>query len=195
MHDRDLHERSTLFDRSDRFGWVSIVLHWLTAVVVIVLLFFGKTLAIIDAADVAAQRALHMSIGITAWLLIAARIVWRVRSSHPRSRGLKPLTHRLAKYSHYLLLAALSMMLISGPLMAWAGGNAIPVFGWFSLPGPVGELPALQTAMHSVHAFCGNVILWLSVLHVTAAFKHLMFHDDDSFARMLWPGREAKSTD
>ena len=86
-------------------------------------------------------------------------------------------------------------MLVSGPLMTWASGSPIPVFGCFIVPGPVGELPSLQTAMHAIHVFCGNVILWVSVLHVAAAFKHLMFHDDDSFARMLWPGREAKSSD
>lgn len=195
MNHGDTRFGNTLFDGPDHFGWVSIVLHWLTAIAIVVLLFLGKTLTIVDAADVAAQRSLHMSIGITAWLLIAARIGWRVRSSHPRSRGLGPLTHRLAKYSHYLLLLALSLMLISGPLMAWAGGNAIPVFDWFSIPGPIGELQALQTAMHSVHVLGGNVILWVTVLHIAAAFKHLMFHDDDSFARMLWPGREANRID
>lgn len=184
--------QSSAFDQPDRFGWISISLHWLTAVAVIALWYLGWSLDLLDPDEADAQRRLHMSIGISAWLLVAARIVWRLRSAHPRARGLGNLTHRIARASHYVLLAALSFMLMSGPLMAWASGMPIPVFGWFNVPGPVGESPALQSLMHNIHVSSANVIFIITVLHIAAAFKHLMFHDDDSFAGMLWPGRPSK---
>lgn len=176
-------------DQRDRFGWISISLHWITAIAVIALWYLGWSLDFIEAGAVDAQRRLHMSIGISAWVLIAVRIAWRLRSAHPRARGLGNVAHRLAKASHYLLLAALSVMLMSGPLMAWASGASIPVFDWFDVPGPVGESPVLQNLMHSLHVSSANVILVVTVIHVAAALKHLMFHEDESFVRMLWPGR------
>ena len=131
-----------------------------------------------------------MSIGITVWLLIAFRIVWRIRAGHPRSRGLTDRTHRLAKIAHYLLLAAISLMLLTGPLMVWANGASIPVFSRFSIPGPIPESEALREFAYAIHVVSANVLLWLTLLHIAGALKHLMFHADDSFARMLWPGRE-----
>ena len=181
--------RRAVYDQADRFGWISIVLHWLTAIAVIVLWFLGKAIAFADADSVEPQRRLHMSMGIVLWLLLAGRIAWRLRSGHPRARGLTDLTHRIARFSHYLLLAALSLMLLSGPLMAWANGASIPVFDWFVIPGPIGESPAVRSVMHTIHLTSSNLILWVTLLHVAGAFKHLMFHHDEAFVRMLWPGR------
>lgn len=182
-------DRHAVYDQADRFGWISIALHWLTAAAVLVLWFAGKGIAFADVDKVESQRNLHMSMGIVLWLLLAGRIVWRLQSGHPRARGLTDFTHRVAKYSHYALLVAVSLMLLSGPLMAWANGAPIPVFGWFAVPGPLDESPALRNAMHTVHVASSNIILWLTLLHIAGALKHLMFHDDDAFVRMLWPRR------
>ena len=182
-------DRRAVYDQADRFGWVSIVLHWLTAIAVIALWLLGKGIVFADADNVEPQRRLHMSAGIVLWLLLAGRIVWRLRSGHPRARGLTDVTHRVAKVSHYVLLVALSLMLLSGPLMAWANGAAIPVFGWFVIPGPFGESAAVRSFMHTIHLASSNLILWITLLHIAGAFKHLMFHDDEAFVRMLWPRR------
>ncbi len=71
------------------------------------------------------------------------------------------------------------------------GKGAIPVFDWFSIPGPLPESVALEEIAHAIHVASANALLWLTLLHVGGAFKHLMFHADDVFARMLWPGRRA----
>ncbi len=182
-------DRRAVYDQADRFGWISIVLHWLTAIAIVVLWFLGKGIAFADADNVESQRRLHMSMGMLLWLLLAGRIVWRLRSGHPRARGLTDMTHRIAKFSHYILLAAVSLMLLSGPLMAWANGASIPVFGWFVVPGPFGESAAMRNVMHAIHLTSSNLILCVTLLHVAGAFKHLMFHDDEAFVRMLWPRR------
>ena len=173
----------------DRYDWPSIALHWLIAVLVITLWILGKR---IDAAeDVDARRALHMSIGMSAWLLIAFRIGWRFRQGHPRVAGVSDRTHRLAKWTHYLMLILLSLMLVSGPVMAWANGATIPVLGGFGIPGPFPASDALRDAAHGVHELSANALLILTLLHIAGALKHLMFHADDVFVRMLWPGRRA----
>jgi len=174
-------------DTEDRYGWLSIVLHWLIAALVITLWILGKSIDGADDED--ARRALHMSVAMTAWLLIAFRIAWRLREGHPRVAGVSDLTHRIAKVNHYLMLISVSLMLLSGPLMAWANGAAIPLFGGVTVPGPFPPSDAIRDVARGIHGISANVLLLLVVLHIGGALKHLMFHADDVFARMLWPGR------
>ena len=65
-------------------------------------------------------------------------------------------------------------MLISGPLMAWA------------MP----ERSALSEIAFSFHSFAAKALAVLVVLHILAALKHLMFHEDETVARIFVPRTE-----
>ncbi len=186
--------QSTLTDRPDRYGWLSILLHWTSAAAVIALWIIGKGIDFADADAIDQQRALHMSIGVSVWLLLAVRIGWRIRSGHPRAAGLTDRTFRVAMYAHYATLVAIALMLVSGPVMVWANDASIPVFGAFEIPGPVGASPTLRAAARTTHVVAANVILLLTLAHIAGALKHLMFHADESFVRMLWPGRSDRQS-
>lgn len=75
--------------------------------------------------------------------------------------------------------------------MMWSGGSPISVFGLFNLPASATEIPKISEAASTVHAFCGKALLWLVVVHLMGALKHLMFHSDETIARMLIPKRVA----
>lgn len=180
---------SRLYDSRSVYGWISILLHWLTAIVVIALWLIGKS--IMTSADIDARRELHVSIAASAWLLIVLRIVWRLRSGHPHVRGQTPRIHRIAKVTHYTMLFALLLMIVSGPLMVWADGQPIGIFGWLALPAPFGESESLREFVFAVHSNAALLLLWLVLLHIGGALKHMMFHNDDTFVRMIWPGKKA----
>jgi len=165
---------TTLFDRRDSFGWISIGLHWLTAAIVITMWILGKSIADGAIDEIAARRAVHVTLGLSAWILLAGRIAWRLAVPHPRAQGQSLRTHRFARAFHYLLLAALAVMLLSGPLLAWFLH---------------GQSPSVDV-LHTVHAGTANVLFLLVVIHIGGALKHLMFHDDDTIVRMLWPRRD-----
>lgn len=159
-----------LRDGPDSFGWVSIVTHWLTTIIVIALWFIGRSITeqtSLEAID--ARRSLHVSIALTAWLLLLFRIVWRLRMHHPRANGQSLFIHRFARTIHYIMLAVLILMMISGPIMAWTGSNTI--YG----------------AAYVVHSRSASVLLGLVLLHIGGTLKHLIFHEDDTIVRMLWP--------
>jgi cytochrome b561 len=86
-------------------------------------------------------------------------------------------------------------MLLSGPVMVWSGGNAINVFGWISIPGPIAESESIREMALFVHSTSALVLLWLVLFHVGGALKHLMFHTDDTIARMIWPGKKRRGTE
>jgi len=166
----------TLYDQADSFGWISIVLHWTTAIAIIALWFIGQSMSGLPLEEVGARRSLHVIIGLSFWILIAGRIFWRLRTKHPHARGQTSRVHQLAKITHYLMLTALTVMLISGPLTVWADPTHA-------------EIAYAAKMFHSRAAF---VLLLLVVLHILGTFKHLMFHDDETVARMFLPRKKSQ---
>ncbi|MGB4247138.1 MAG: cytochrome b/b6 domain-containing protein [Pseudohongiellaceae bacterium] len=161
----------SLHDQPNSFGWISIALHWTTAVAVIALWFIGKSIVWLPAEEMDQRRSLHITIGLIAWLPLAARIVWRLRVKHPRAEGQSEREHKVARVAHALMLVVLSLMILSGPVMAW------------SLP----ERTALSNFALAIHGNAANVLFVLIVLHVAGALKHLMFDDDETIARIFVP--------
>ncbi|NQV68405.1 MAG: cytochrome b/b6 domain-containing protein [Pseudohongiella sp.] len=164
-------QHRSLYDQPDSFGWITIALHWTTSIAIIVLWFVGQSILLQPADEVDARRALHITLGLIAWLPLAGRIVWRLRVGHPQVTGQTRLIHAIARVTHYLMLAALSVMIISGPLMAWA------------LPERT-DIAHFALAFHSSAAL---VLLALISLHILGALKHLMFHEDETIARIFVP--------
>lgn len=170
-------KHSSLHDRPNSFGWISIVLHWTTAIAIIVLWFIGQSISSLSADESNARRSLHITLGLVAWLPLAARIAWRLLTTHPKAVGQTRLLHNIARIAHTLMLATLSVMIISGPVMAWA------------LPDRTG-IADIALAIHSRAAL---LLCVLVVLHILAALKHLMFHDDETVARIFLPRRSKHS--
>jgi cytochrome b561 len=111
-------------DTKSGYGWISIALHWITAVTVVAMLTIG-IMSQGATIDVHARLVhLHTSIGLTVYALLWGRIVWRFVVGHP---GPLPRQGRfffaIGKYFHFTLLPAIAVMVVSGPLMAWVGGR------------------------------------------------------------------------
>jgi cytochrome b561 len=183
--------QSNLLDSDSIYGWISILLHWVTAIVIIVLWFVGNGIMNAEPDSVDAQRQLHVSIAASAWLVIMIRLFWRARSGHPRIKGQTLFIHRVAKVTHYAMLIAVALMLVSGPIMIWSGGNSIAIFDWLTIPGPIGESELTWEVSWFIHSNAAFFLALLVVLHIGGALKHLMFHADDTIARMIWPGKGA----
>ena len=162
---------SSLLDKKNSFGWISIGLHWFAASAIILLWFVGQSIALQSVEQIDARRSLHITLGLIAWLPLATRIAWRLKTGHPHAHGQTLRTHRLAKTVHYVVLMVLVIMLISGPIMAWAMPNR-------------NDLAELAFIFHS---FAAKALAVLVVLHILAAMKHLMFHEDETIARIFVP--------
>jgi cytochrome b561 len=146
-------------DTTSGYGWISIALHWLAAAIVLTMWTVGIMSQVASEADAPGLVHLHTTIGMTAYELLWARIVWRFKVGHPgplprQSAFLFPV----AKYFHFLLLVAIGVMLISGPLMVWSDGDAnfdgtVNIFdinlvssNW-STTGPTGAYPWVESKL------------------------------------------------
>ncbi len=180
--------RSRLGDTATGYGWISIALHWLTAVVVVALLFIGSTIAGGEAQERKAVVLLHTSIAVSAYAVLWYRVIWRFAKGHPAALPKQPrVFFLLGKYVHFAMLAAMACMLVSGPLMVWSQGAAIGVFDWFAIPSPFAASYAAHDALHFVHRTAAMVIAVGFVLHLGGVYKHAAFDQDGTFGQMLIP--------
>ena len=180
-------------DTRTGYGWISIALHWLTAIVILTIWFIGSSIQTDLAAGSNATLRLHTSIAVTAYLLLWARIIWRIKQGHPAAmpeqRG---VFYEIGKYTHYVILAAIAAMLLTGPPMVWSRGEAIYVFDWFTIPGPFGMNMELYTFLHGIHIWGSRIIIVGTVLHLGGVYKHAAFNQDGTFGKMLVAARETE---
>jgi cytochrome b561 len=174
-----------LNDTNHGYGWISIALHWLTAAVVLAMFVIGTMSQGAAREDYLALVSLHTTIGMTAYVLLWGRIVWRFTVGHPGplpKQGVAFFT--IGKYFHFVLLIAIGVMLLSGPLMVWSAGEAIHVFA-ATIPSPVEKLPRLQHMLRTVHGYTGSFVLAGMILHVLAVFKHTVLNRDGTFDKIM----------
>jgi cytochrome b561 len=172
-------------DTRSGYGWLSIALHWLTAILVLTMWTLG-TMSQTDVRDDSAWYAhLHMSIGVSAYLLLWGRILWRFTVGHPAPHpGQSAILFPVAKAFHYLFLIAIGVMLVSGPLMVWSGGDAIEVFA-FAIPSPFATWPGLHDVLRRIHGVTASIIILGAVLHILAALKHIVINRDGTFDKIM----------
>jgi cytochrome b561 len=182
-----------LGDTQSGYGWISIILHWITAVIVLVMWFIGKSIAVAEGVDQDRLIRLHTSIAILAYALLWLRVLWRVVKGHPgplvKQRG---VFFYIGVGVHLTMVAAIATLLVSGPLMAWSGDIPIRVFDWFSIPAPLPKNAALFRAAHTVHVGAATVVIIAAALHVGGVIKHVAFNRDGTFAKMLLPHSTAQ---
>ena len=178
-------------DTRTGYGWISIALHWLTAILILTIWFIGSSIQSDLAAGSTDTLRLHTSIAISAYVLIWARIVWRLKQGHPAAMPQqKGVFYSIGRVTHYLILAAVAAMLISGPLMVWSRGEPIYVFDWFTIPGPFGMNMELYTFLHGIHIWGSRIIIIGTALHLGGVYKHAAFNQDGTFGKMLVASRD-----
>lgn len=140
-------------------------------------------------ADIFAPRSLHISIGIILLVLIVARVVWRLtQGSQPKAND-SPALNLLAFLVQWGLIAAVVVLVITGPLLNWSVGQPIHVFNWFSIPSPLTAGRGLRRTIQEIHGTAANLLIPLVGLHVLGALKHVFIDRDGVMRRILLPTR------
>lgn len=172
----------------EEYGWVAIILHWLTAAFVISLFALGLYMVGLDYYDELyyALPFMHKSIGILFVLLLLLRLVWRLGNPIPApvagTSPLEALLARLVRQFFYLLIGAI---LISGYLISTADGSPISVFDLFHLPATMRAAPQQADSAGLLHQYLSYALVTLAVLHALAALKHHFIKRDQTLRRML----------
>lgn len=170
------------------YGWVTIFLHWTSALTVFAL--FGLGFWMVDLGYYDAwykpAPALHKSIGLSLFALMLLRVVWRKQQIQPEPLLTHSPMERKAGHSmHLILYFLLFAIMLSGYLISTADGRGIEVFEWFEVPG-FGSLFENQEDIAGLfHQYAAYCLIGLVVMHGAAALKHHFIDKDHTLKRML----------
>ncbi|MCB1637489.1 MAG: cytochrome b, partial [Thiothrix sp.] len=144
------------FNTNQTWGWVSILLHWVMAVLLIGLYFVGDYMVGLSYYDSNYHTlpALHKALGILVGFMLLFRLVWLLvqpQPGHPPTAG--PLMNNLATLGHITLYGLMFIMIISGYLISTAKGKGIDIFGLFEFPALLGSDTGRGELAGKIHAW------------------------------------------
>jgi cytochrome b561 len=172
-----------------RYAPSSRWLHWLTAVLVAVVIVFGIWIKYFEPANEAFKLRLyniHESFGVIVFVLTLIRVVNRWRNPPPSLPGDTPAAVRFAaRTSHMALYALLVLMPVIGFLATNAWGFPLSVFGVLPLPVPLGKDEGLAKILSFLH-WCGAITIILLIgTHLMGVIYHTFIRRDGLLHRML----------
>lgn len=170
-----------------RYGGVAIALHWTGAALVICGFALGLWMTALDFSPAKLRYyAWHRWIGVTAFVVAAARLAWRAAvPPPPLPDRVAPWQRRAASAGHRLLYALLFAVPVSGWLYSSAAGVAVVYLGVLPLPTPIAKDRDVAQALLLAHRTLNYTLAAAVTAHVAAALWHGLVERDGVLERML----------
>jgi cytochrome b561 len=180
----------TIRDTPTTYGAVSRLNHWIGALFVLLLLGIGLYFGDMPrGAEKTFWRSLHIAVGTIALPFLLFRVWWRMRSTSPLDVPQSLALRRLSHAVHVLLLIAIVVMLISGPLIQWTAERPVGIFDWLVIPSPIPKSELWHERLEVLHGWIAWVIIGLTGLHLLGVIKHQFIDRDNLLARMTGRGQ------
>jgi cytochrome b561 len=166
---------------------VAKTLHWLMAVLLFGLLALGFIMTDLPLSPQKLQLySWHKWAGVTAFLLVLVRLVWRATHRPPPLPESMPKMMQLAAHAGHALLYGLMIAIpLSGWLMSSAKGFQTVWFGVLPIPDLLEKNQALGDLLQTVHLSLNLLLIAVLIGHIGAALKHHFIDRDEVLTRML----------
>lgn len=172
---------------SERYGRVSIALHWLTLALLIGVYacielreFFPR-----GSEPREALKMWHFMLGLSVFLIIWVRLAARLIGITP---SIIPPPPKWQAVTALIVECALYALMIVLPVLGWltlsAEGKAIPFFG-LQLPALVAQNDILAERTEELHETLATAGYFVIALHAAAALFHHYVRHDNALLRML----------
>ncbi len=161
-----------------------VSLHWLMALFIFMLLFFGKVL-LVNTSNAEPVKmfglTMHASIGLAVGVLLLVRIWLRLRTTTPPpATAGNAVLDSIGKLTHFLLYFVIALMVASGIGMAFFHDLFAILYGGTGAPLP----PYFNSPPRFVHGIVADLLIALVGLHIVGAFYHQFIRKDGLFRRM-----------
>jgi cytochrome b561 len=179
----------TAVDTRERYGAVTQLLHWATAILVVVAFVYGPggSEQRVYSAAKDFDRQLHETLGMSVLALTLLRLAWRAFHAAPEDPPMPQwmkAASKLVRGALYVLLLAVPLTAISG---AWLEGHPLTLLGNVRIGPLLAEAHGVGSIIASIHTWLGDAILWVAGLHAAAALYHHFIRRDRVLRSML-PG-------
>jgi cytochrome b561 len=171
-----------------RYTKTAMLLHWLTALLIIAAFFLGLTMVDIPGFTPTKLKyfSWHKWLGVTVLAVAAIRLLWRKANTPlPPLASIPPLQHRLAEGMHYLLYFLIFAVPVTGYLYTYAAGVPVVYLGLWQMPALIAPNAELKPILKTVHYVLTMTMAAAVVAHALAALKHHFIDRDVTLKRML----------
>lgn len=181
-----------------RFDQISIVLHWLT-VLLIIAQFTSAWLR--EALDhdtglAAAILAAHRTFGVVIWIVALVRLAWRHSFARvpPFPASMPKLQQTVAKVNEYGLYALILAQPVTGLGRVLLRGAPFELFIW-KVPALLAPNEAIRHLFVEAHEFGATALLAFVGVHIGAALFHRLVLRDEVLQRMSpWTSQPTRRT-
>src|ERR1700691_4460240 len=177
--------------RAEQFPFISRVLHWTMAVMVLAMLFIGIAM-VASLADYHWLVSIHKPLGILILILVTIRLInrWLINPPPPFPAGMASWGRFAANAS----ILALYVLMFALPLVGWAmlsaAGYPIVLYGPLSLPPIAPQSPMLYAVLRTTHTVLAFVLFATFIGHFSGAMMHALIFRDGVFESMAsWRSR------
>ena len=173
-----------------RYTGMARALHWVAALLIFCGFGLGLYMADLEITpDKLRYYGWHKWLGITVFLLAAARIAWRAAHPPPPLPATMPAWQIRASHAAH---GCLYLLMLAIPLSGWvyssSTGVSVVYLGLVPLPDLVPKDRETAKMLLLLHQILNSLLAVVVTLHIAAALKHHFVDRDDILARML-PGR------
>ncbi len=168
----------------DRYGFISKLLHWAMAFLILDLVVMGLAMTELPPGEQRTQiYDAHKMIGMTALALLLLRTGWRALDGAPGlPASLGPAQQRLTGVVHGLMYLLMLVVPMLGVLVAQSDGAPVPFF--FELPAMVARDKPLHETLSTIHGACAITLGGLAIGHALVAVAHHYIWQDNVLRRM-----------
>lgn len=162
-------------------------LHWLMAILLFGLLALGFYMHDLPLSpDKLKLYSWHKWAGVTAFLLLGFRLLWRVTHRPPALPDSMPKLMQFAAHAGHLMLYLLMIAIpLTGWLMSSAKGFQTVYFGVLPIPDLLDKNKEVGDLLALVHKSLNLLFIAVLAGHIGAALKHHFIDKDDILTRML----------
>lgn len=177
--------------KTERYSAIAIVLHWITAALIIGMLILGEDMVSPRDGATDFTRSVHASIGTLILLLTFMRLGWRfIKPAPALPVNMTGLELKAAKATHHLFY----VLLLALPLTGWLAASALTLehgtnFTVFGFALPVLPLPDLGELYEALHGIPGKLMWALLALHIIGAVKHQFWDGHKAYLSRMGLGR------
>jgi cytochrome b561 len=172
---------------STRYTPAAMAFHWIVAFLILANLALGLyTVDLPLSPQKLRYFSFHKWIGVTVFILAAARLLWRLGHPAPElPEAMPPWERRAAHATHALLYFLFFAAPLTGWLFSSASGFQTVYLGLVPIPDLLSKDKALADALRLAHQSINFTMTAVIVLHAAAALKHHFIDKDDVLRRML----------
>jgi cytochrome b561 len=166
-----------------RFHWWTVALVAVQVPLGLYMAYRGNTLGIFDGLTNTLYSS-HKLIGITIFLVVLGRLIYRLSQGAPPPEPTITWWQRGASFVNHWGMYALLLII---PIYGYIGISQYPALDIFGIPLP-GVVPPNQdyaAVTFNIHFWLAMTLVLLVAIHVAAALFHYLIRGDNVLARML----------